>query len=62
MNNEELTSIELSLEEYENFKSIADKFNVYYEVNHKRDDLYTVQAPLSKFIEWGYLYDESEPA
>lgn len=61
MNQEELTSIELSLEEYENFKSVADKFNIPYDVNHKRDDLYTVEAPLSKFIEWGYLDEESKP-
>ena len=46
-------TIKLTEEELENFRAIADKFNVKFEVKPVKD-LYQVTAPEDKLIQWGY--------
>jgi len=49
--------INLNLAEFENFRAIAERFNVEFDVNH-RNDVYIVTAPRDKLLEWGYLEDQ----
>lgn len=53
----ETMTIALTLSEYENFRAVAERFGVKFEINHK-NDTYLVTAPKDKIIEWGYLEDE----
>jgi len=46
-------TIKLTEEEMENFRAIADKFNVKFDVKPVKD-LYQVTAPEDKLIQWGY--------
>lgn len=57
--NEKTKIIKLTLEEYENFRAVAERFNVKFNVNRKFDT-YDVEAPEDELIRWGYLenYDD----
>jgi hypothetical protein len=46
-------TIKLTEEEIENFRAIAEKFNVKFNVKPVKD-LYHVTAPEDKLIQWGY--------
>jgi len=46
-------TIKLTEEELENFRAIAEKFNVKFQVKPFKDD-YHVTAPEDKLIQWGY--------
>ena len=50
-----MMTITLTLEEYENFRCVAEKFNVKFDVKPIRDNLYMVKAPEDKLLEWGYI-------
>ena len=53
-----MTTITLTLSEYENFRSVAERFNVKFDVKHTKDGKCQVKAPTEKLIEWGYEPDE----
>jgi hypothetical protein len=44
----------LTFDEYENFKSVAEKFNIKYDVNLKVD-MVEVEASKEILFDWGYL-------
>lgn len=44
----------LTFDEYENFKSVAQKFNIKYDVNLKAD-MVEVEASKEILFDWGYL-------
>jgi hypothetical protein len=44
----------LTFDEYENFKSVAEKFNIKYDVNLKAD-MVEVEASKEILFDWGYL-------
>lgn len=46
-------TIKLTLDEFENFRAIATKFNVDFKMKQVKD-LYYVTAPVDKIIHWGY--------
>lgn len=52
-----MMTITLTLPEYENFKSIAQKFNVKFDVK-RIEDKYVVKAPEEKLHQWGYLENQ----
>lgn len=49
-----MTTITLNLSEYENFRSVAERFNVKFDVKHVKET-YVVKAPEEKLQQWGYL-------
>lgn len=53
---DQAAQINLNLSEFENFRAIAERFNVEFDVNY-RNDVYIVTAPKDKLIQWGYLDD-----
>jgi hypothetical protein len=55
--NNELKSISLNLEEFENFRELALKFNVKFDAVHK-NNLFIVKAPLEYISKWGYLEED----
>lgn len=57
--NNELTSISLNLEEFENFKQLALKFNVKFDVIHRKDS-FIVKAPFEYISKWGYLEEDEK--
>lgn len=58
MENEQKT-VSLTLEEFETFKAIAEKFNVKFDVMHMNNK-FMVTAPLEYIIRWGYDEEEDE--
>jgi hypothetical protein len=48
------TTIVLTLPEYENFRSVAERFNVKFDVK-RNNETYMVKAPEEKLQQWGYL-------
>jgi hypothetical protein len=50
-----MTKMVLSLPEYENFRSIAERYNVKYDVKALKNDMYEIEAPTEKLLQWGYL-------
>ena len=46
-------TIKLTEEELQNFRAIAEKFNVNFQVRQVKD-LYHVTAPMDKIVHWGY--------
>ena len=46
-------TIKLTEDEYENFKAIADKFHIIFQVRQVKD-VYHIKAPEDVIIEWGY--------
>jgi mannose/fructose/N-acetylgalactosamine-specific phosphotransferase system component IIB len=46
-------TIKLTEEEIDNFRAIADKFNVKFEVKQVKNN-YHVTASEDKLIQWGY--------
>jgi hypothetical protein len=57
----ETMTITLTLHEYENFRAIAERFNVKFDVKHTKE-LYVVKAPREKLLQWGYLEDQEPDA
>jgi hypothetical protein len=55
-----MMTIKLSLDEYENFRAIAERYNVKFDVKVLRDGMYAIKAPRDKLLEWGYG-EEQEP-
>jgi len=53
MSQVKIKMIKLTEEEIENFRAIADKFNVKFHVKQIKDN-YHVTAPEDKLIQWGY--------
>jgi hypothetical protein len=53
-----MITIKLDAEEYENFRTVAEKYNVKFDVRLTRDNMYSVTAPRDKLFEWGYLEAE----
>ena len=52
-------TIKLTEEEIENFRAIADKFNVKFDVKPVKNN-YHVTAPEDKLIQWGYYEQNYE--
>jgi len=50
-----MTKMVLSLPEYENFRSIAERYNVKFDVKPLKNDMYEIEAPIEKLLQWGYL-------
>jgi mannose/fructose/N-acetylgalactosamine-specific phosphotransferase system component IIB len=46
-------TIKLTEEELDNFRAIAEKFNVKFDLKPIKND-YHVTAPEDKLIQWGY--------
>jgi hypothetical protein len=59
MKQQQKGKITLDLEEFENFKSICDRYNVEFQVI-ERNELFIVTAPLDKLEDWGYLEEEPD--
>jgi hypothetical protein len=53
MNQEETGTIKLTFDEFENFRAIAYKFNVNFEMKQINESYY-VTAPMEYIIRWGY--------
>lgn len=47
--------IKLNLIEYENFRSVAERFNVKFDVKVLPDQMYGIIAPRDKLMQWGYI-------
>ena len=45
----------LSLPEYENFRNVAERYNVKFDVKVLKNDMYEIEAPIDKLLQWGYL-------
>lgn len=50
-----MITIKLNLTEYENFRAVAERYNVKYDVRALRDDMYAITAPRDKLLQWGYI-------
>jgi hypothetical protein len=50
-----MTKMVLSLPEYENFRSVAERYNVKFDVKPLKNDMYEIEAPTEKLLQWGYL-------
>lgn len=50
---EETGTIKLTLDEFENFRAIANKFNVDFKMKQV-NELYYVTAPMEYIVRWGY--------
>jgi hypothetical protein len=50
-----MTKMVLSLPEYENFRSVAERYNVKFDVKLLKNDMYEIEAPTEKLLQWGYL-------
>ena len=48
------TTIVLTLSEYENFRTVAERYNVKFDVKRTNEE-YVVKAPEEKLQQWGYL-------
>ena len=59
MKQQQKGKITLDLEEFENFKSICDRYNVEFQVI-ERNELFIVTAPLDKLEDWEYLEEEPD--
>lgn len=55
-----MMTITLTLPEYENFRAVAERFNVKFDVK-RTNDLYVVKAPEEKLVQWGYLEQQIKP-
>jgi hypothetical protein len=53
------TEIILDLKEFEEFREIANKFNVKFDVKHKNNN-YIITAPLEYISKWGYLEEPED--
>lgn len=49
--------IMLTNDEYENFRAVAEKYNVDFNVKTLKN-MQEVEAPRDKLLQWGYLEDE----
>lgn len=47
----------LTNDEYENFRAVAEKYNVDFNVKTLKN-MQEVEAPRDKLLQWGYLEDE----
>lgn len=54
------TTITLTLSEYENFRSVAERYNVKFDVKRTNEE-YVVKAPEEKLVQWGYLEQQIKP-
>jgi hypothetical protein len=50
-----MITIKLNLSEYENFRAVAERFNVKFDVKALRDETYLITAPRDKLLQWGYV-------
>lgn len=50
-----MAKLVLSLPEYENFRSVAERYNVKFDVKSLKNDMYEIEAPIEKLLQWGYL-------
>ena len=55
-----MKTIVLTLSEYENFRSVAERYNVKFDVKHE-ENKYIVIAPEEKLAQWGYLEQQDKP-
>lgn len=53
MSQEKTKIIKLTVDEVENFRNIAEKFNVKFEIKEV-NNFYYVTAPIDYVIAWGY--------
>ncbi len=53
-------TIALTLPEYENFRNVAERYNVKFDVK-RTEDTYVVKAPHEKLVQWGYLEQQDKP-
>lgn len=52
--------ITLTLSEYENFRAVAERYNVKFDVKRTNEE-YVVKAPEEKLQQWGYLEQDNKP-
>ena len=50
-----MAKLVLSLPEYENFRNVAERYNVKFDVKVLKNDMYEIEAPIDKLLQWGYL-------
>lgn len=56
---QETAKVKLTIEEFQNFRAIAEEFNVDYQYTNRGDQI-IVTAPKDKLDQWGYLDEEPE--
>ncbi len=55
-----MKTIVLTLSEYENFRTVAERYNVKFDVKRTNEE-YVVKAPEEKLAQWGYLEQQDKP-